>query len=174
MGRAKEHGGALMITLLLTVGLIAGGAVLLRMQLVSTSSAGLVTEEITALNCAEAGVVAARPLVAANVAGWNTASLCNPPPPRGTGGCVIGTPISEPAWLSAMPHDLDGDGTNDVVVSLVDNDDETPSDLTVDTDQTIHIISTCNIRGSHAQVTELVHYDTATSSLTRKLWMRTE
>ena len=164
----------MLITLMLTVGLIGGGAVLLRMQLLSTRSAGVVTEEIAALNCAEAGLVAARPFVTANVAGWNIALLCNPPPPRGTGGCLIGTPISEPAWLAAMPHDVDGDGTNDVVITLVDNDDEIPSDPTVDVDQMIHVIATCNLLGSRAQVDELVRYDSVTARLTRKLWLRTE
>ena len=66
----------MLITLMLTIGLIAGGAVLLRMQLVSTRSAGVVTEEIAALNCAESGLVAARPVVTAVAAGWDTASLC--------------------------------------------------------------------------------------------------
>ncbi len=164
----------MLITLMLTVGLIAGGAVLLRMQLVSTQSAGVVAEEIVALNCAESGLIAARPFVTANVAGWNTASLCNPTPPRGTGGCIIGTPASEPLWLAAMPHDVDGDSINDVVITLVDNADEIPSDLTIDVDQTIHIIATCNIRGVRAQVDELVHYDSVTTALTRKLWLRTE
>lgn len=164
----------MLITLMLTVGLLGGGAVLLRMQLVSTRSAGVVNEEIAALNCAESGLVAARPFVLANAAGWNTASLCNTPPPRGTGACIIGSPISEPAWLAAMPHDVDGDSTNDVVITLVDNDDELPNDPTVDADQTIHIISTCSIRGARAQVDEMVHYDAISATLTRKLWLRTE
>lgn len=161
----------MLITLMLTVGLIAGGAVLLRMQLVSTQSAGVVSEEIAALNCAESGLIAARPFVTANVAGW-TASLCNPPPPRGTGACIIGTPVSEPAWLAPMPHDIDGDGSNDVVITLVDNDDEIPRDPVLDVDQTIHIIATCDLRGARAQVDELVRYETG--ALTRKLWLRTE
>lgn len=171
--RAREHGGALLVTLLLTVGLIAGGAVLFRMQLFSSRAAGLVTEEIGAQNCAEAGLIAARPMIASNFAIWNGA-LCNPTPPRGTGACVIGSAAAEPSWLSAIPHDIDGDSTNDITIALVDNDDESPSDLTQDTDATVHIIATCNLRGTRAQIDELVHYDSATTSLTRKMWIRTE
>jgi hypothetical protein len=172
--RAEQRGIAVLTTLVLVIALVGGGAVLVGLQISSSRSMGIVRDSMTALNCAEAGLVAARPFVAANVAGWNTASLCNPPPPRGTGGCSIGTPLSEPAWLAPMPHDVDGDSTNDVVITLVDNDDEIPSDPTVDVDQSIHIIATCNIHGARAQVDELVHYDAVTVRLTRKLWLRTE
>lgn len=172
--RARERGIAVLTTLVLVVALVGGGAVLIGLQISSSRSTGIVRDDMTVLYCAEAGLIAARPFVTANVTGWNTASLCNTPPPRGTGACVIGTPISEPAWLAAMPHDIDGDGTNDVVITLVDNDDEVPNDPVVDADQTIHIIATCNLRGVRAQIDELVHYDSTTTALIRKLWMRTE
>lgn len=165
--------GSVLLTMLITLALIAGGAILLRMQLVSTRSASLVTDGLSALNCAEAGLVAARPAVAANFAGWS-AALCNPPPPRGSGACVIGSPAAEPAWLAGVPHDVDGDGTADLALALVDNDDELPVDPLHDADSTIYLISTCTLRETRVQLSELLHYESASGTLTRRLWLRTE
>ncbi len=160
--------------MMLIVALLGGGAVLLAMQLTSTRSTGITKATVTSRYCAEAGVSAAQPLVAANYAIWN-ASLCNPLPPRGTGACVIGSPAAEPIWLRspAVSHDLDGDGTDDFVLTLVDNDDEpAANDLTVDSDKQITIVSTCIMQAeSPTQVSELVRYDAVTHKLTRKLWL---
>lgn len=173
MGRQRDRGSALVTVMILAVVLLAGGAVLLGMQIRSTRSTGIVSEGLGALNCAESALAAARPLVAANVASWNT-SLCNPTPPRGTGTCDVASPTSEPGWLSTLQHDIDGDGVNDIVITLVDNDDEVALDPLTDADSTIYIVATCKLRESRVQLMELVKRDAATGALTRKLWLRTE
>ena len=176
MQRGAERGSAVFLTLIMLTALLAGGAVFVGMQMQSTQSMGLVKENITAMNCAESGLSAARNAVEANRAGW-TAALCNPVPPRGTGTCVIGSPASEPVWLQApgIPHDLDGDGSPDFVLTLVDNDDETPTDPATNSDQEVQIVSTCiKYPDNRAQVTEQVRYDLATHKLVRTMWFQTE
>jgi hypothetical protein len=129
---------------------------------------------MSGLSCAEAGLAAARAQTAANYATW-TPSLCNPPPPRGTGVCVIGSPAAEPAWLRTpfVDHDLDNDGVDDFVLTLVDNEDA--DGMTSDSDQQVYVISTCTKYPDHqVQVSELVRYDTVTGTLSRKLWVRSE
>jgi hypothetical protein len=144
MRRDPEHGGAL----------LAGGAMLVKLQLDSTRSADLVVGRTAALYCAEAGMVTAKQLVAANQPLWD-GSLCNPPAPEGTGTCEIGSPASQPAWLAAIDRDLDDDGAPDFVITLVDNHDD--FDQTTDSDQQVFVISTCTMfpERSH-QIRELV------------------
>ncbi len=157
--RRREAGTAILVTLVLIVALLGGGAVLVGMQFQSTRAAGLVTSRAKALACAEAGVVAARSAVAANYALWST-SLCNPPAPRGTGSCVIGSAAGEPSWLqgSAIDHDIDNDGNDDFVITLVDNDDEIgANNLALDNDLQIWVVSTCTSNPElQVQVMELV------------------
>lgn len=152
----------MLITLLLTSALLAGGAVMLGMQLKSTRSAGLVKQKITSEQCAEAGLIAGRSAVASNYGSW-TGSLCNQAPPLGTGSCVIGSAASEPAWLNAsvVDHDLDDNGTSDFVLTLIDNNDEvapTANDPAVDNDLQVWVISTCTSGDITTQVRELVKY----------------
>lgn len=175
--RRRERGSAILITLLIIMVLLAGGAVLVQTQIQSTRSTDLTRNGLASLYCAESGLIAARTLIAGNYALWN-GSLCNPPPPGGTGTCVVGTPASEPAWLQdpALEHDLDGDTVDDFVITLKDNDDEQdplPNDLTVDSDFQVFIISTCTkFPEVQRQVSELVRCSGGTC--TRKLWLRTE
>lgn len=146
--------------MIMIVSLLGGGAVLVSMQLHSTKSAGVVRARINGTMCAEAGLSAARALVIANYTSWSSA-LCNPPAPRGTGTCVIGSTAAEPAWLSAVSHDLDGDGVADFVLTLVDNDDEAPAtnNMAVDNDLQIYIVSTCIMNpDSPVSVSELVQF----------------
>lgn len=152
----------MLITLLLTVALLSGGAVFLGMQLKSSRSAGLVKQKITAEQCAEAGIVASRTTVASNYGLWST-SLCNQPAPNGTGTCVIGSSASEPTWLNAsvIDHDLDDNGTSDFVLTLIDNFDEvapSANDATKDNDLQVWIVSTCTSGEITTQVRELVKY----------------
>lgn len=165
-----------MTTMIVIAALLAGGAVLLGMQLSSSRSTGVVKSSTSALHCAESGLIAGRKVVEASYAIWNS-GLCNPAPPRGTGTCVIGTPASEPVWLRepAVPHDLDGDGNPDFVLTLVDNVDDSPNDPTTNSDQEVQIISTCIMYpDTPAQVTEHVRYDAVTGKLVRKLWVKSE
>jgi hypothetical protein len=174
--RAPERGAAILTTMIIVVVLLAGGGVLIALQLASTRSTDVTKTGISAMHCAESGLIAGRSVVEANYAAWS-AALCNPAPPRGTGTCVIGSPASEPMWLRApaVPHDLDGDGNPDFVLTLVDNDDESPSDLNTNSDQEVQIISTCIMYPEvPAQVTEHVRYDIPTGKLVRKLWLQTK
>jgi len=161
--RRAEAGTAILITMLLVLALLSGGAVLLGLQLGSTRAAGLSRVKVSALACAEAGLASVRDRIASNYAAW-TMSLCNPPPPRGTGTCVIGSPASEPAFLQEplVSHDLDGDGSPDFVITLVDNDDEMPpltNNLAADNDLQVFVVSTCIANSELTRsVAELVRY----------------
>ena len=120
----------MLVTMIIIAALLAGAAVLARMSMSSTRGSQMTRTSISSLHCAEAGLVAARPAVMASYGQWNAA-------------LAAGT---EPAWLAAAPHDIDGDGAPDFRITLKDNDDETaatPNDLTRDNDLTVFIVSTC-------------------------------
>ena len=152
MRRNSQRGSAMLVTLIVITSLLAGAAVVVSMQISSTASTGLTRSGLSALYCAEAGLAAARPTVANNYGLWN-ATLLNDP-----------TGSSQPAWLSdsAFTHDLDGDGVDDFVVTIKDNDDEiapATNDPAVDLDTKIFIISTCTrYPDTPKQVEELVKY----------------
>lgn len=163
--RRAQRGSALLITLLLIVAMLAGGATFLSIQLRSSRASGLVKDRISSQSCAEAGLAAARTQVANNYGQW-TSSLCNPPAPTGTGTCAIGSATAEPVWLRSpvVDHDLDDNGTSDFVLTLVDNDDEPApmiNDPTHDNDLQVWVISTCTIGDITAVVRELVKYTPA-------------
>src|SRR5207248_9887666 len=92
MKRSSERGSAMLVTMIITVALIAGAATVVQMQLSSLSAAQIQRAQLSSLYCAEAGLEMARTVVAANYAQW-AGSL-------GTG--------TEPAWLAAGigSHDL--------------------------------------------------------------------
>jgi hypothetical protein len=144
-----------MLIVMVVVGsMMTAGAVLVRMQLSSSNASHVNHSATVGLYCAEAGLTAVRDAVIANVASWN-AALVDP---------------AEPAFLSAISRDIDGDGASDFTISLRDNDDEPVNDLTMDTDLTVFVVSTCiKHPDTRTQVTELV-----TSTGQRKLWLRTE
>ncbi len=160
--RRQEAGTALLITLLLTVAMLGGGATFLGMQLRSTRGAGLARQRITSESCAEAGLAAARVAVASNYGQW-TSGLCNQPAPNGTGTCVIGSATFEPNFLKspAIDHDLDNNGTSDFVLTLLDNDDEiapVANDPTKDNDLQVWVSSTCTSGDITTTSRELVRY----------------
>ncbi|MGE3544187.1 MAG: hypothetical protein AB7L28_09645 [Kofleriaceae bacterium] len=134
--------------MLITSALLAGGAVLVSLQLLSTRSTGLVQSGTSALYCAEAGLSLARAAVAANYTNWNAA-------------LAAGT---EPAWLSssALSHDIDGDGVSDFTLRLVDNDDELPpasNNTAQDNDMRVFVVSTCmKYPETPKAVSELIHF----------------
>lgn len=137
----------MLVTMVLIAALLAGAAVLASMQTKSTRGSQLTRASITSLHCAESGLVAARPAVMTNYPNWN-------------GALAAGT---EPAWLAAVDHDIDGDGAADFRLVLKDNDDETapmPNDITRDNDLTIYIVSTCIKNPDvEAQVAEMVRWN---------------
>jgi len=127
MTRHNERGSAMLITMILISALLAGAAVLISLQLASNRSTDLTRTGISALYCAEAGLTAARTIIAANQPLWN-ASL-------GSG--------TEPTWLSGVDHDIDDDGAADFVITLEDNPDEATPIPNVDADGRIFIVSRC-------------------------------
>lgn len=144
----------MIVVMLVVAATLTASALLTSMQSTSSHASDLTRSSITGLYCAEAGLAAARATVIANVAAWD--------PSLGS--------ATEPGWLSSVPHDIDGDGADDFVITLRDNDDEPVNDLARDTDQTVFIVSTCiKHPETPTQVTELV-----TSTGERKLWIETQ
>jgi hypothetical protein len=158
MRRNGEQGTAILITMLLTVSLLAGGAVLLGMQLSSTKSVDVQKTRTLALHCAEAGIAAARREVAAGYPQWTTTNICNQPAPLGTGTCVVGAAGNEPTFLSAIVRDLDvpADGNPDFRIHIVDDDDG-DGDMSKDNNLQVFVVSTCIKYGDiKQQVRELI------------------
>lgn len=145
--RSGQRGSAMLVTLIIVSALIAGGAVLVSMQMSSNRGAEVTNTGVTALYCAEAGLAAARPVVVSSYLQW---------------AGNLGTGV-EPSWLSSIDHDVDNDGasSNDFTITLKDNDDELSgtNDPLVDQDLRIFVISTCNLFPDNPkQVMELVRY----------------
>jgi hypothetical protein len=142
-----QRGSVLVLVLVVIVALLAGGAVLLSLQLGSTRQAGLAADERGALYCAEGGLAAARPVLLANYAGWAQV--------------LDADPGNDPAWYP-ITADLDGNGLADYEVTLRDNDDESlpaANDPTVDIDLRVFADSRCLIYAdSPRTVTELLRY----------------
>ena len=147
--RPVERGSAMLITMIIIGALLAGAAVVVSMQMSSNRSTDLTRTGVSALYCAEAGLAAAHPTVAANYSQW-AASLGS---------------ATQPAWLdnTVFSHDLDGDGVDDFTITIKDNDDEIAPAANVpgtDIDLKIFIVSTCTkyLPDNPKQVTELIQY----------------
>ncbi len=146
----------MLVTLIIIGALLAGAGVLLSVQMASNRSADLTRTGMSALYCAEAGLAAARQVVAEHYMDWK-AALCT------TEVCT------EPAWMSdgidakTFPnaHDLDGDGQADFTVWLRDNYDEfTTNDPAVDTDLQVFLVSKCiKYPDTPKQVEELILFE---------------
>lgn len=147
--RRRERGTALLITLILITTLLGGGAALVGLQMSSMRSTEVTRTNVTALSCAEAGVNAARKVVAANHTLWDAA-------------LAAGT---QPTWLdgNAIDHDLDDDGQDDFTVILEDNDDETApaaNNPAKDNDLQVWIVATCTkYPENQKKVTELIRFN---------------
>jgi hypothetical protein len=158
--RQRERGSAMVVTLILITALLAGGGVLVSLQMTSTKSSDLTRTNMSAIFCAEAGLAAARPIVAQNYGAWKT-NLCatyrtNP------------SACTEPAWLSTAinawgTHDIDGDGKADFELYIHDNDDELPTtNLSVDNDLRVFVVARCiKYPDTVKQVEELVEHNGA-------------
>lgn len=133
----------MLITLIIVASLLAGGAVVVSMQLSSTRSSDLTRSGMAALYCAEAGLTASRSEVVANRTRW----VAN-----------IGTGV-EPSWLAAIDHDLDNpaDGIADFMITLEDDDDD--ADSATDSNDKIFIVSRCTKYADTPRVVkELIEY----------------
>jgi hypothetical protein len=145
--RMRERGAAMLVTMIVIASLLAGAAALASMQLVSHHATDVSKSSMSALYCAEAGLAAARPVVATNYSLWAGSLGTN----------------TEPNWLqAASSHDLDGDPSNDpdFVITLKDNDDEMPplaNDPLHDSDAKLFVVSTCRLYpDTPKQIMELV------------------
>lgn len=154
--RSRERGSAMLVTLVIVAALIAGGAALVSTQLAATRATGLTRSNMSALYCAEAGLAAARPVVAANHPLWNA-------------GLALSAvaDYTEPTFLNSpggiLTHDLDGVAGNDFSIYLVDNDDEATPDPAVDSDYQVYIVSVClKYPDTPKEVRELVQFNGAT------------
>jgi hypothetical protein len=156
MTRRPERGTAILITLIVIVALLGGGAVLVGMQMSSTRSTEVTRSNMTSLYCAEAGLNAARRPV---LAGYTA---------DGTWGGFLGTG-TQPTYVDAasIDHDLDPNDsltTDDFRITLEDNDDEigftaTP---TIDNDLHIYVVSTCTkFPENQKTVRELIRFKVA-------------
>jgi len=138
MQRNSERGSAMLTAMILMGALLAGAAALVSVQMASTKSSGMTRTGISAQYCAEAGLVAARATIAANPGEWAAALAAS--------AAAAPNPPAEPAFLSAITHDLDGDGAADFIVYLRDNNDELPpntDDQTRDNDLRVYVVSRC-------------------------------
>jgi hypothetical protein len=152
--RPGQRGSAMLVTLIIVAALLAGGSVLVSMQLSSNRGADVTRTSTTSLYCAEAGLTAARSVVVANYIQWAAALAVS-----ATGN------HTEPTWLSSgIPsHDLDGDSVADFTVWIEDNDDEGAgtNDRATDSDLRIFVVSRClKYPDSPKEVRELIELPT--------------
>jgi hypothetical protein len=166
----------MLVTLIIIGALLAGGAVLVSLQLAANRSTDLTRSGMSALYCAEAGLSAARPFVAQHYTspgtttptGWATALAAS-----ATGD------LSEPDFIrtgivgaGGHGHDLDGDGEPDFEIYLKDNADEgaSPNDFGRDNDLQIFIVSKCiKYPDTPKQVEELILFTGAAKCMPDQL-----
>ena len=154
MTRSGERGSAVLIVMLVIGSLIAVAAALTTLHNKQSQASEVTQKSAAARYCAEAGIAAAQSTVVANAASWNAS---------------LGTGV-EPAWLSVVDHDLDGNGTPDFTIELRDDDDEAVNDLSHDTNHAVFLVSTCIAHPENrSQVSVLV-----TDTGVRRLWLQTE
>jgi hypothetical protein len=155
----------MLVVVIVVAALLAGGAVVASIQLGSSRSADVSKTSMTATYCAEAGLAAAIPVIAANPALW-AVNLCTTRP--------FSTCAQPPLLNSAaFSHDLDGDGVDDVEVVIADNDDEMPNNITVDVDRKLFVVARClKFPDADREITELVDFSGPTPI--RKLYLRTQ
>lgn len=140
-----QRGSAMLLVSTLLVALLAAGGVALYIELQGTKSADMVKASDSSLYCAEAGLVAARSIVAVNYLAWPT--------------LLDSDPSNDPTWYP-IRGDVDGDGADDYEVTIRDNDDDVPpaaSDPTFDNDRRVFMVSRClKSSDTSREVTELV------------------
>lgn len=164
--RDGQRGSAMMVTLIVTSSLLAGAAVVASMQLSTNRSTDVTRSGMTALYCAEAGLEAAGPLIAGAPGAWgpnlcavtgiNEQELTSHVP----AGCMPTSLADENARYPIfipVNHDLDGDGREDFLLYMHDDDDDV--DYTTDANIQIYLVSTCvKFPDTPKQVKELITF----------------
>ena len=153
--RNSQRGSAMLVTMIVIASLLAGAAVLVSMQLASNRSSDLTRTGVSATYCAEAGLDAARSVVAANFAMWGSALWA----------CGSGPyPCAEPSWISSAlgTQNLTGGSGSDYWIYIKDNDDELPPNANnpqVDNDLSVFVVSRCiKYVDDIKEVEELIQY----------------
>jgi hypothetical protein len=159
--RHRERGSAMLVTMLVVTALITGGAMLVSVQLSSTKSSDLTRRGLSSFYCAEAGLAAARQLIATNYVSWRKNNTTNQYLCETFRTAPDACPEADFLAAGLGSHDLDGDNVADFVVYLHDNDDELAgaNDLSVDTDKRVFLVSRC-IKNTETPkvVSELVEF----------------
>ena len=154
--RRDERGAAMLVTLIIVSSLLGAAAVLTHIEMGSNRATALTRSGMTAEYCAEMGAERAIPVVMANYNLWSATMCAN----ANEATCVPSAPSAEPALLSGINHDVDGDGVPDFVLYLRDDQDEVGSasqNYFVDRDQRVYIVATCiKFPDTPRQVKELV------------------
>jgi hypothetical protein len=153
--RNSQRGSAMLVTMIVISSLLAGAAVLVSMQLASNRSSDLTRTGLEATYCAEAGLDAARSVVAANFSNWAAAlATCGSGP----------YPCAEPPWLQSAlgTQNLSGGTGSDYWIYIKDNDDELPplpNNPQIDNDLRVFVVSRCiKYADTVKEVEELIQY----------------
>lgn len=148
----RQRGAALMTSLIVLSGLLVAAGASVYLLTAETRSTGYTAMARKSLFCAEAGLAAARTVVARNHAGW--------------GAALDGNSANNPAWYPITGHlEANASGPPDFTVTLRDNDDELPpldNDPARDNDLRVFIVSRCDKYPDYPRtVMELVEYSAA-------------
>jgi hypothetical protein len=143
-----QRGAALVTTTIILTSMMIAAASSIYLLTTETRSAGYAASARRALFCAEAGLAAARDVVANNYATWGTA--------------LDADLNNDPSWYP-IRGTVDGTSSgNDFEVTLRDNDDEMvplANDLFLDSDLRVFVISRCVRYSEYPRtLTELVEY----------------
>ena len=157
--RNKQRGSAMLVTVILIAALLAGVAVLVSMQLTTTKSTELTRSGLTALHCADAGLAAARSQLVRSQASVTAHILAYPYTTSATTWQVQPTFLT--TYFGTTRADMDGDGTNDFTVWIIDNDDG-DSNYGLDADSRVWLISRCTkYADTPKEVRELIQFSAA-------------
>ncbi len=129
-GRNRRERGGVTLVLILVLLVLAAlvGALAVRGSTSDLQMAGSQRVARTGFYCAEAGINAARPLIADNYPQWN----------------IILSGGTQNVFAYPIYGDIDGDLVNDYKVTIKDNIDEFPVNVPgTDSDLTVIIVSEC-------------------------------
>jgi hypothetical protein len=151
MSNRRQRGAAMVTSMIVLSGLLVAAGASVYLLTAETKSTSFTASSRRSLFCAEAGLAAARNIVARNHGGWNAALDVN---------------TADPAWYPITGYlEANGSGPPDFTVTLKDNDDELPpldNEPNRDNDLRVFIVSRCDRYPEHPRtVMELVEYSSA-------------